>query len=115
MIESYGPGERIRTKKDFINLYRSGLCFRGKYFNLIYLSNNLGHCRMAVVASKKIGNAAKRSRVRRRARELFRRNKDLLTFSADMILIAKKDIQNATWQELREQYLSTVKAIQIKN
>jgi len=111
MIESYGPLERIRKKKDFADLYKRGNCARGKYFNLIFLPNNLGHSRMAVVASKKIGNAVQRSKVRRRARALFRRNKDLLTYPTDILLIAKKDIQAATWRDIRERYLSAVREI----
>jgi len=115
MIESYGPCERIRKKKDFFKLYKRGRCARGKYFNLIYLPNNLSHSRMAVVASKKVGNAVHRNKIRRRARELFRRNKDLLTSPLDILLIAKKDIQLASWRDMRDQYFSVLQAISGKN
>lgn len=111
MIESYGPRERIRKKKDFTNLYKKGSCARGKYFNLIFLPNNLSHSRMAAVTSRKVGNAVQRNKIRRRARELFRRNKDLLTLPLDILFIAKKDIQTATWQDMRERCLSALRAI----
>jgi ribonuclease P protein component len=111
MIESYGPLERIRKKKDFNDLYKSGVCARGKYFNLIYLPNRLSHSRMAVVTSKKVGNAVQRNKIRRRMRALFRRNKDLLIYPVDLLLIAKKDIQAATWRDLGERYLTALQAI----
>jgi ribonuclease P protein component len=111
MTESYGPRERIRRKKDFFELYKRGVCARGKYFNLIYLPNGLGYSRMAAVASRKIGSAVVRNKVRRRARELFRRNKAVLTSSWDILLIAKKDIVGATWQDLEAQYLGRLKTV----
>jgi len=111
MIERYGPQERIRKKKDFSDLYKKGSCARGKYFNLIFLPNGLGHSRMAAVTSKKVGNAVERNRIRRRARDLYRRNKDLLAYPVDILLIAKKDIKDATWQDLLLRYRSAVEAI----
>jgi len=111
MPECYSPCERIRKKKDFIDLYKRGLCARGRYFNLIALGNDLTYSRMAVVTSRKIGNAVERNRTRRRARELFRRNKAHLTFAMDILLIAKKDVHSATGQDLRQRYLEALQAI----
>jgi ribonuclease P protein component len=115
MLESYGPLESIRKKSDFSDLYKRGRCARGKYFNLIYLPGKFAHSRMAVVTSKKTGNAVERNRIRRRVRALFRRNKVLLTYPLDILLIAKKEIQTATWRDMQEHYLSAVQAIGGKN
>ena len=112
MIERYGPRERIRKKKDFSDLYKKGRCARGKYFNLIVLSNGLDHSRMAAVTSKKVGNAVERNRARRRARELYRRNKNLLLYPLDILLIAKQDIRAASWPDLCERYLAALQAVQ---
>jgi len=114
MGESYSPRERIGKKKDFSNLYKKGFCTRGKYFNLIYLPNSLMFSRMAVVASKKIGCAVQRNRTRRRIKELFRRNKDLLTSPVDLVVVTKKGIQDASWKDIRAQYLSMIQAVRPK-
>ncbi len=111
MLERYGSCERIRKKKEFSELYKRGRCARGKYFNLIYLPNNLGYSRMAVVASKKVGNAVHRNKIRRRVRELFRRNKDLLKYSLDILLIARREIRFTTWPVLRDEYIAAVQAV----
>jgi ribonuclease P protein component len=66
---------------------------------------------MAVVASRKVGNAVHRNRIRRRARDLFRRNKDLLAIPLDILLIAKKDGAEAPFAALREEYFSALGAI----
>ncbi len=104
MKESLSPRERIKKKKDFLILYRKGNRYKGKYFNLICLSNALPYSRVGVVASRKVGGAVTRNRVKRWMRELFRRNKNLLGYPIDLIIIATPEMRNARWAELREQY-----------
>lgn len=115
MKEGFSPLERIRKKKDFLFLYKKGNRYRGRYFILVYLSNNLSFSRMGVVVSKKIGNAVKRNKIKRWMRDLFRRNKDLLKFSIDIIIVAKKEIQDANWTNLRESYISALETINQKS
>lgn len=105
MAESLTPRERIRKKKDFLVLYKKGYRYKGKYFNLIGLSNALTYSRVGVVASRKVGNATARNKAKRRMRELFRRNKELLGFPVDLLIVASAAIREATWKELEENYL----------
>ncbi len=111
MNETLSPQERIRNKKEFLRLYKKGSRYRGKYFNLIYISNDLSFSRMAVVISKKVGNAVKRNKIKRQMRTLFRRNKDLLESSLDILIVAKKEIIDASWLKLQEEYFSALRSI----
>jgi ribonuclease P protein component len=104
MSDSYGPRERIRKKSDFQALYRKGRSFRSRYFTIVYLENDLGYPRMSAVSSRKVGDAVRRNRVRRRARELFRRNKDSLKTPMDMLVITRAEMVEASWPLLRDQY-----------
>lgn len=108
MSETYSPRERIRKKKDFTELYRNGACFRGKYFNVIFKVNGLTHSRMAAVSSRKVGGAVQRNKARRRARTLFRANKSGLAVPMDLLVIAKKGIDEAAWCDVRDQYLAAL-------
>ena len=111
MNETLSPQERIRNKKEFSLLYKKGNRYRGKYFNLIYISSDLSFSRMAVVISKKVGNAVKRNKIKRQMRTLFRRNKDLLESSFDILIIAKIEILEASWPMLKEEYFAALKSI----
>lgn len=111
MNETLSPQERIRNKKEFLHLYKKGSRYRAKYFNLIYISSDLGFSRMAVVISKKVGNAVKRNKFKRQMRSLFRRNKDLLESSFDILIIAKKEIIEASWRMLQEDYFAAIRSI----
>ncbi|MCK7500484.1 MAG: ribonuclease P protein component [Comamonadaceae bacterium] len=92
MNERLTPLERIRKKSDFSSLYREGGRFRGRFFTLVFLKSGLGYSRLAVVASRKVGPAVVRNRVKRRFRELFRRNKELLGEPLDLIVITRPGV-----------------------
>jgi len=111
MNERLTPLERIRKKSDFASLYREGSRFRGRLFTLVFRSNGLSHSRLAVVASRKVGSAVVRNRVKRRFRELFRRNKGLLGEPLDLIVITRPESGEAAWTELREAYKSSLATI----
>ncbi len=111
MNETLGPQERIRNKNEFLHLYKKGSRYKAKYFNLIYISSDLGFSRMAVVISKKVGNAVKRNKFKRQMRSLFRRNKGLLESSFDILIIAKKEIIEASWRMLQEDYVAAIRSI----
>jgi ribonuclease P protein component len=111
MEETLNPQERIRKKKDFLFIYKKGNRYRGKFFNLIYLSNDLCFSRIAVIASKKIGNAVTRNKAKRWMRALFRKNKKLLKNSLDIIFISKKEILEASWPGLQKDYSAALESI----
>jgi len=114
MNERLTPLERIRRKSDFTSLYRDGGRFRGRYFTLVFSRNGLDHSRLAVVASRKVGSAVVRNRVKRRFRELFRRNKALLPEPFDLIVIARPESGAAPWPDLRDAYASSLTALSRK-
>jgi len=113
MCETLSPQERIRKKEDFLFLYEKGKRYRGRYFTIIYLSNKLSFSRMGVVASKKTGNSVLRNKAKRWIRTLFRRNKEFFNDPMDIIVIIKKEIQEASWLEIQEDYITAVKSISL--
>ncbi len=115
MDEAFRPQERIRKKKDFLHLYKKGKRFRGKVFILIYLSNELGFSRVAIVASKKLGNAVQRNKIKRQFRTLYRRNKELLTRPIDLIIIPHREIREAQQQILEKDFTAALQSINLRS
>ncbi len=111
MGEGLKPRERIKKKKDFLFLYRKGTRIKVKHFNVIYHENSVGFSRLGVVVSKKIGKAVVRNKIKRWVRELFRRNKKLIPFPVDMLVIATRRLEETTWLEFREEYFQAIQRI----
>lgn len=115
MNETLNPKERIKKKKEFLLIYKKGKHYKGKYFSLIYLSSDLSFSRIAIVASRKIGNAVQRNKIKRWIRNLFRKNKELLKSSVDIVIIPKKNIMKLSWLSLQQEYLSAIEFISRNN
>jgi ribonuclease P protein component len=92
--EGLRKDERLRREADFEIIVKEGMRRHTKNFLIIARKNDQGYCRVGAVASKKVGNAVERNRVKRLVREFFRRNKDKLPVSTDYVIVGKKGAQN---------------------
>ena len=64
--------QRLRKRRDFATVYRKGRVFSHGLIILRVLPNRLPHNRFGITASKALGKAVVRNRVRRRLREGLR-------------------------------------------
>lgn len=72
MSQRFPKDKRLRKRSDFIRVYREGKKFSGPYFTLYLLPVPARAGRLGLTVSKKVGNAAKRNRIKRVLREYFR-------------------------------------------
>jgi len=73
---SFGAADRMHRSAEFIRLQREGVRVQCPHF-VIYAGRlphdvNINHSRLGVTASRRIGDAVVRNRVKRRIRECFR-------------------------------------------
>ena len=111
MTEGLAACQRIRKKKEFSALYKKGHRYKSRYFSIIYSVNALPYSRVGVVASRKVGGATVRNKVKRWMRELFRRNKDLLESPVDLLIVAMPEMAEASWAEVRDHYLEGIREV----
>ncbi|MEM7050203.1 MAG: ribonuclease P protein component [Acidobacteriota bacterium] len=71
--EALPAAERLKRRPDFLRCYRRGRRFHGDQAILYAVSNDLGHPRLGITASRKVGKAVVRQRIKRRIREIYRR------------------------------------------
>ncbi len=79
---------RLHRKADIQRTLRSG---RKRVFPelvLYSLDNGLGHARLGLSVSRKVGNAVQRNRIKRRLREAFRAS-PLRSSSFDILAVAR--------------------------
>lgn len=73
--ETLPKKERIAKRRDFLRAYEAGAKQFGRYSVVFVLRNELGHPRIGVTATRKLGKANVRNRTKRWVREIYRRNR----------------------------------------
>lgn len=87
----------LTKNSQFLLCYRKGKTFTSKYYTVYARKNRCNLKRFGATVTKKIGNSVVRSRSRRVLRVIYSCNMDILPESVDIVIVAKKglDEQNA--------------------
>jgi len=64
--------------------------------------------RLGITVSRKVGNAVKRNRIKRWVREVFRKHPEIFVKPIDIVLIAKRNIDDFSYQRIEEEFLQIV-------
>ncbi len=102
--ETFSRGDRLRKRREFEECYASGVRVSGRYLQ-IFLRLCPDPSRLGISVPRRVGNAVARNRVRRRLREIFRRNRDLFgSRSACLVVHARPGASAASFSDLVEEY-----------
>jgi len=72
---------------------------------LFALGNTLGRARWGLSVPKKAGSAVERNRIKRRLREIMRRETERLPSGRDICVLARPDAAKATLDDLRQELI----------
>ena len=95
----------LKENYEFRRLYQKGASAVSGCMVVYCRKNKLGHNRLGLTASVKLGHAVIRNRARRRLREVYRLNACRLRSGWDMILVARGRTVTASWEELNDTFL----------
>lgn len=95
----------LKKNHEFRRLYQKGASAVAGSMVLYCRKNRLGHNRLGVTVSVKLGGAVVRNRARRRLREVYRLNSPRLAQGWDLILVARGRTLTASWKELNDSFL----------
>jgi ribonuclease P protein component len=104
MSERLTREESLRRRVDYLRCYRQGRRRHGALAILYFVPNELPHPRLGVTASRKVGKAVVRHRLRRRVKEIFRRwnGRDRLP-SLDLVVHLKPKAADSDFRSLRSE------------
>ena len=112
----FRPEQHVRRQSDFRIIREQGRRLHGGLFTLWWLPREERSdqtARVGVVASTKaVGNAILRNRAKRRLREIFRRHQKLLPPGIDLLLVARRDLNQHPFSVAEERFVSLVAKLQ---
>ena len=98
MSHQFGRGVRLRSHAEFQAVSDHGRRVTARYVTLLGRPNTLGHDRLGIIASRRIGGAVVRNRAKRRLREVFRRQSAAAgARPLDVVAIARRELVGAAF------------------
>jgi len=88
--QSFPKSHRLLTREQFDRVFAQKCSAADAHLIVYAAANELGHPRLGLVVSRKIGNAVVRNRWKRLLREAFRLSRDDLPSSTDYIVLPRR-------------------------
>ena len=95
----------LKENYEFRRLYQRGASAVSGSMVVYCRKNKLGHNRLGLTASVKLGHAVVRNRCRRRLRELYRLHRQEMLPGYDLIVVARVRAVDMPYAKLEKQYL----------
>jgi len=102
---------RLTSPTDFKRVRRYGKSYAHPLIVLVALPNEETQSRFGVAVGRTLGNAVKRNRVKRTLREALRPMLPAITPGWDVILIARRPIAEATFDEVQQAVIQLLKRV----
>lgn len=104
---------RINQEKDYNYIYKNAKRISGRYIIVFITRNNLQYNRFGIVTSKKVGNAVKRNRAKRRIRELSKKHMESINKGYDLVFVSRVSINEADFDQIEKDFLSAMRKARI--
>ena len=112
MVEQGFPKkERLRKRADFTEIFNQGQKTYSSHLILFCRANGGQSARIGITASRKVGMAVVRNRVKRLIREYFRQHKSYFTTGIDYSFVVKKSFSLLPRKVAEEQLYSLLKRV----
>ncbi|BAT70968.1 ribonuclease P protein component [Thermosulfidibacter takaii ABI70S6] len=104
---SFPKEYRLIKRSQFLKVYQQGTKVYSRYFTIHYLPNDLGHPRIGITVTRKVGKAVKRNRWKRLIREAFRLNKHKFP-NWDIVVTVKREYNPPSFWEVEKDLVETI-------
>jgi len=91
---------RLTRRKEFNYAWNQGKKYHTDHFIVVVLGKMVGPTRLGITASRKVGGAVQRNRVKRLLREIFRTEYPFIKLCVDISIIAKKGSANLSYDQI---------------
>ena len=103
--EGFARSRRLARAADIRRCLAKGRRRRSAFLDLIWIDNALGHPRMGLIVPRFQATAVARNRLRRRLKEVWRREVQEVQPAFDLLVRAKREAYSASYDALRAEIL----------
>ena len=100
---------RLKKRYQFNYVYKSGEHFSGEHIVLYVVSSKTKNIKVGLAVTRKIGHAVVRNRVRRRLREIIKKQVPNLKQNYNIIVVARENVINASFEKLTNEFIKLIK------
>ena len=104
---------RLKKRYQFNYISKNGTHLSTSAMVLYFLPSKTRSIKVGFAVTKKIGKATVRNLVKRRLREIVRKSLPNLKQNYNIIVVARENILNFSFEELSNQYLNLIKKADI--
>ena len=97
----------LTKRGDFKKVFELGSKFPSKLIIIYALPNKLPYCRLGLSVSRKVGSSVVRNKVKRRLREIFRRQLTDKPLRYDFVVVARYASAEAEFADLQTSIIKT--------
>ena len=100
--EALPKQKRLAKRREFVSVYESGRKLFSRYTVIFFAANDQPQSRIGITATKKLGKANVRNRLKRWTRETYRRQRDPLALdpqSLDIVVNVKPNAAAASFED----------------
>ncbi len=95
---------RLRKNSQFSYIYKKGERFHTEHFTLFVVKSKYEAYRIGFSVSKKLGKANKRNKLKRRLKEISRRDLNIPSF-CNYVVLAKEGAAELSFDEIRKEMI----------
>lgn len=111
--EEFPREVRIVRSADYRVLYKTAKKVHSESFVLFWRENGIGHHRLGITVSRKVGNAVVRNRTKRLFREIFRKCFSEIPGQTDIIINVKSSCAKSNYSELQSEFIAAAAKIRL--
>ncbi len=100
--EALPKEKRLAKRREFLRVYETGRKLLSRYCVLFVAANNLPYSRIGITATRKLGKANVRNRLKRWTREIYRRQREPLGLDQrplDVVINVKPNAAEASFRD----------------
>jgi ribonuclease P protein component len=99
MPYAYRKSERIKKNNEFVFVMK-GKRLSADGLSLFYAKNDVGHFRVGISVSKRLANAVKRNRLKRRIRACIMKLLKDQSSGFDLVFVARRELYSAGYKQI---------------